>query len=111
MAKFILATTGCQTTTACNNLNLCAGLLAGIEGTMHTMGNAWQVAKLNGGQSPLRTATTLQGDLTIKELAQPYATLLVDACNGFNKLICKVSMWTVCHRWLSSSCFFAFNCY
>jgi len=46
MAKCILAMTGCQATAACDNLNLCAGLQAGIKGTVHAMGDAWHEAKL-----------------------------------------------------------------
>jgi len=41
---------------------------------------------------------------------QPYATLLVNARNGFNELSRKAVMWTVRHRWPSRSRF-AFNCY
>ena len=29
--------------------------------------------------------------------ADPGGTTLVDACNGFNKLICLVMLWTVIH--------------
>jgi len=56
--------------------------------------------------------TAIDGDTTTTtvELGQPYATLLVDACNGFNELSRKAAMWTVRHRWPSGSRF-AFNCY
>ncbi len=50
MAKCVLAMTGQQATTMCDNLNLCASLQAGIEGAVHVMGNTWSKAELRGGQ-------------------------------------------------------------
>jgi len=52
------------------------------------MGDAWQAAKLRWSQTPPRMVTEVNGDdtTTIKEPGQPYATLLVDACNGFSEL-------------------------
>jgi len=113
MAKCILAMTGHQAMTACSNLNLCTSLKAGIKGAVHAMGDAWQAAKFQGGKTTPRTITTINGDAmttSVVKSGQPYATLLVDAHNGFSKLSCKVVMWTICHRW-PSSCQFAFNCY
>jgi len=108
-AKCILAATGWQAMAACDNLNLCAGLPAGIKGTVHAMGNAWAKAELNGGcTQPMRTSDP-QTDPTTKA-NQPYTTLLVDARNGFNELSRKAVLWMVRHRWANGSRF-AFNCY
>jgi len=54
LAKCLLAATGHQATTTCDNLNLCAGLLAGIEGAVHTMGNVWEAAEKAGGNLPAK---------------------------------------------------------
>ena len=37
-------------------------------------------------------------------------TTIVDACNGYNKLICLDMLWTLVYRWPSGSTF-AYNCY
>ena len=42
--------------------------------------------------------------------ADPSGNMLVDARNGFNKLIHLAMLWTVQHRWPAGSRF-AFNCY
>jgi len=113
MAKCVLAVTGRQATTACDNLNLCTGLQAGIEGAVHAMGNAWQAAEFRGGKTAPKTITTIDSEVTttsVVESGQPYTTLLVDARNGFNELSCKVAMWTIRHQWPNGSRF-AFNCY
>jgi len=115
MAKCLLAVTGNQAMTACNNLNLCAGLPAGIEGAIHAMGDSWTAAERLGGHTPTNPSTMVAAlaAATPQERLQqsvPYATLLVDACNGFNKLSCKAALWTICHRWPNGSRF-AFYCY
>jgi len=107
-AKCILAATGRQATAACDNLNLCAGLPAGIEGAVHAMGDAWAEAELNGGRTQPKRTNVPQTDHPTE--AAPYATLLVDARNGFNELSRKAALWTVRHRWSNGSRF-AFNCY
>ena len=38
LAKFVMRAAGDQAKTACGNLQLCAGLKAGIEGATHTVG-------------------------------------------------------------------------
>ena len=38
LAKLVIMASGDQTKTACGNLQLCAGLKAGIEGATHTVG-------------------------------------------------------------------------
>jgi len=110
-AKCLLATTGYQVTAACDNLNLCTSLLAGIKGAVHAMGDAWEKAENAGRNLPEMppNATTTHDDAT-HAIPKPYTTLLVDACNGFNELSCKAGLWTVCHQWPGGSRF-AFNCY
>ena len=41
---------------------------------------------------------------------KPGGTTLIDACNGFNKLIRLAMIWTVHHRWPEGARL-AFNCY
>ncbi len=96
MAKCILSATGHHAMAACDNLNLCAGLPAGIEGAVHAMGDAWAEAELNGSRmqpkiiSPTAAATDQSNGAD-----QLYATLLVDAWNGFNELSQKAALWMV----------------
>jgi len=114
MAKCLLVRTGHTATAACDNLNLCAGLPAGIEGAVHAMGDAWSAAEKRGGhvtRKPADPAPTRDKSLTTDvTAAEAYATLLVDARNGFNELSRKAALWTVRHRWPGGSRF-AFNCY
>ena len=76
---------------AAGNLNLCAGLPAGIEGAVHSILERW-------------------GDAGDTDMEDPSACLLVDARNAFNELGRKAMLWTVRHRWPQGSRF-AFNCY
>jgi hypothetical protein len=46
-AKAILLLVGREATSACDNLNLCVGLKAGIEGAVHALRDAWE-EDLNG---------------------------------------------------------------
>jgi len=95
----------------CDNLNLCAGLPAGIEGTVHAMGDAWTKAELNGGcTQPKRISPTAVMTDQSNRADQLYATLLVNAWNGFNELSRKAVLWTVQHCWPHGSQF-AFNYY
>jgi len=96
MAKCLLAVTGNQATTACDNLNLCAGLLAGIEGAVHAMGDSWKAAERLGGRTPTNPGNTVAALAAATpqerlEASAPYATLLVDARNGFNGLSRKAA--------------------
>jgi len=95
LAKCILAATGCQATAACDNLNLCTGLPASIKGMVHAMGDAWAKAELNGGCTQPKRTNPATATAPTTEADQPYATLLVDARNGFNELSRKAALWTV----------------
>jgi len=112
MAKCLLVATGHQAMATCDNLNLCAGLPAGIEGAVHTMGDAWTKAELQGGHTPRKQVNQSAEDSALTEdtTLSPYTTLLVNARNGFNELSCKAALWTVQHCWSRGSRF-AFNCY
>ena len=57
----------------------------------------------NGTQRALGAIDFLTQD------TEPIGTTLVDACNGFNKLIRFAMMWTMRHQWLEGARF-SFNC-
>jgi hypothetical protein len=118
MAKCLLKVVGHQATTACGNLNLCAGLPAGIEGAVHAMRETWDSFELEE-QSTEEEPTTkaMEGDGRegnpeggIATNQEPKAMLQVDARNGFNELSRQAMLWTVRHRWAAGSRF-GFNCY
>jgi hypothetical protein len=107
---------GSQATTACGNLNLCAGLPVGIEGAIYAV---TAVAAAAAAAEPTTEATqppATQDFMTDEEVPavdtadSPRVTLLVDARNGFNELGRKIMLWTVHHTWAAGS-HFAFNCY
>jgi len=96
LAKCIISATGHHATAACDNLNLCAGLPVGIEGAIHAMGDTWAEAELNSSHTqPKRNSPTAMTTDPTNGADQPYATLLVDARNGFNELSQKAVLWTV----------------
>ena len=125
-AKCLLKVAGSQATAACDNLNLCAGLAAGIEGAVHAVRLVWE----NPGRGkppipsdqpevhadlpqPLHTQppATMEDEETDADGEEdPEATVFVDARNGFNELGRKAMLWTVRHEWASGA-LFAFNCY
>ena len=65
LAKLVMRAAGDQAKTACGNLQLCAGLEAGIEGVTHSVGQrrvervlSWRVEgrlSRTDGMSPSRT--------------------------------------------------------
>jgi hypothetical protein len=114
--KCVLEVCGSQATTVCGNLNLCAGLLAGIEGAVHavTAVVAAAAAAEPTTEAPQLPATqdfmTDEEGPAVDTADSPHVTLLVDARNGFNELGRKTMLWTVWHTWVAGSRF-AFNCY
>ena len=56
------------------------------------------------------TQRALEAFEFLTQEADRIGTTLVDACNGFNKLIRLAMLWTVWHRW-PEGVRFAFNCY
>jgi hypothetical protein len=130
-AKAMLLVVGKEATRACDNLNLCASLKAGIEGAVHALRDAWE-EDLNdpppapkdaptqeeeppgnsAAQAPLPDLLTqpMDPDESDDEEEDPHLVLLVDAPNGFNELGRKAALWTVRHKWVAGARF-AFNCY
>jgi hypothetical protein len=129
MAKCVLKAVGHQATDAAGNLNLCAGLPAGIEGAIRAVRQATAAPPLPPlpPEPPDRPeppeppgADPMKGMLTqppnppaephAPSPADPSGALLVDAMNGFNELGRRAMLWTVRHRWAASARF-AFNFY
>ena len=66
MAKCVLMVVGHQATVACGNLNLCAGLPAGIEGAVHAVQEFWE-----GAQEPLDPAPYATQEAWCQPVSQP----------------------------------------
>ena len=47
MTKCVISVTGHIATNACGNMNLCAGLPAGIKGAVHAVEEVWNNVQLN----------------------------------------------------------------
>jgi hypothetical protein len=112
-----------QATDVAGNLNLCAGLQAGIEAAIHAVRQVTKAPPIlpkppkqplpvePPGTDPIEgllTQPPAQPDRT--QPADPSGALLVDAMNGFNELGRRAMMWAVRHRWAAGARF-AFNCY
>jgi len=120
--KAVITHTSSEAALACRSMNLCAGLPAGIKGTIHTLVKdcAFQapptpttktveaIAAPPG--SPGQSQATNPRLLTQPPEVDAYAIVLVDTQNSFNKLNHHTMLWMVRHRWPSGSQF-AFNCY
>ena len=125
MAKCVILHCGHQATTACGNLILCAGLPAGIDGTIHAVmavvisANADEMTPpelLTQAEPPIAPPAPANQDFMsdeetdLEDAENIPVTLLVVARNGFNELGRKTMLWTVCHTW-DAGARFAFNCY
>jgi hypothetical protein len=104
--------------TACGNINLCAGLQAGIEGNLHAVRAKWLQSagwECNDGEvmAP-QLATEGMSMAVILEmdpgnavdtsclryvLDTSFKTALFDTKNGFNKVNQYLMLWTVAHCW------------
>jgi hypothetical protein len=123
MAKCLLEVVGHQATAAAGNLNLCAGLPAGIEGAIHAVRQSMAAPPiqptptgLDLDEGPLtQPSGNSTGSLADEQMdmppdPDPIGALLVDARNGFNELGRRAMLWTVRHIWAAGARF-AFNCY
>jgi hypothetical protein len=118
-----------STTTLFGNVNLCAGLQAGIEGNLHAVRAVWPQSaewEHNGGEVTAPLPATKGTSMAITPTTDPvkaantsrsryvldssFRTALIDARNGFNEVNRYLMLWTVAHRWTKASRF-AFNCY
>ena len=124
-AKCVLEVYGSQATTVCGNLNLCAGLPAGIEGAVHAVTAVVVAAaademlpELLTQPEPLlaappspETQNFMSDEVPDFDKADTTpVTLLVDVRNGFNELGRKTMLWTIRHTWTAGARF-VFNCY
>jgi hypothetical protein len=116
-------------TTACGNVNLCAGLRAGIEGNLHAVHAIWPQSagwECNGGEVTAMLPATEGTSMAVTRATDPgeaadisclhyvpdsgFGTALFDAKNGSNEVNRYLMLWTAAHRWTKASQF-AFNRY
>jgi len=117
MAKCVISVCGHTATAACGNVNLCAGLSAGIEGAVHAMNGEWEEDDPATALDSPRLATQDEEERAGAPMAEDEeddddvrVAVLLDARNGFNELGRKTMLWTVRHRW-EAGARFALNCY
>eukprot|EP00978_Attheya_sp_CCMP212_P030440 scaffold111966_cov57-Attheya_sp.AAC.1 len=87
-AKCLLLAAGKEAKDACGINQVCTGLEAGIEGSIHAINELWGA----------------------HEEEDEWGFLLVDATNAFNEGNHMMILWTVRHEWPSGARF-TFNCY
>jgi hypothetical protein len=116
-------------TTACGNVNLCAGLRAGIEGNLHAVRAVWPQSagwERDGGEVAAPMPVTEGTSMAVTRATDPgeaadvsrsryvpdsgFGTALFDAKNGFNEVNRYLMLWTAAHCWTKASRF-AFNRY
>jgi hypothetical protein len=116
-------------TTACGNVNLCAGLRAGIVGNLHAVRAIWPQSagwERDGGEVTAPMPATEGTSMAVTRARDPgepedvsrsryvpdsgFGTTLFDAKNGFNKVNRYLMLWTAAHCWTKASRF-AFNRY
>ena len=87
-AKCVLVVAGPLATTECRSDQLCAGLKAGVDGTVHAVSAVW--AEMDQDEQN--------------------GFLVIDAENAFNSCSRINMLWNVRHLWPAGARF-AFNCY
>ena len=116
-------------TTTCGNVNLCAGLRAGIEGNMHAVHAIWPQSagwECDSGEVTATLLATEGMSMAATRAMDPgvaadvsrsrympdsgFGTALFDAKNGFNEVNRYLMLWTAAHQWTKASRF-AFNRY
>ena len=104
-------------TTACGNVNRCAGLWAGIEGNLHAVRAIWPQSAgwerdsgevtapmpATEGTSMAVTRATDSGEAADVSRSHyvpdsGYGTALFDAKSGFNEVNRYLMLWTAAHR-------------
>jgi hypothetical protein len=88
IAKTLLLVAGSEAKEVCGIDQLCAGLEAGIEGSIHAMTQLWK----------------------LHQHEEEWGFLLIDAKNAFNKQNRTGMLWAVRHEWPSGARF-VFNWY
>ncbi|KAL3768952.1 hypothetical protein ACHAWO_004062 [Cyclotella atomus] len=128
IGKGVMVDAGDQAKLACGNVQLCAGLEAGIESSLHAVREVWDnndfvqpdrawpndpyavlAARIEEAGS---FSEDLIGDDVLRSLPEMTAegVALIDASNGFNELNRYCMLWNVGHRWPKGRRL-AFNCY
>ena len=120
--------TGEEAKLACGNIQLCAGLEAGIEASLHAVREVWEddnfvqpdradpndpfakvVARMEEAKR-FRLDVCEPGEVEACPNLSAEGVLLVDATNGFNELNRYCMLWNVRHLWPKGSRL-AFNSY
>jgi len=117
-ADFLNTETKAGATTACGNVNLCAGLRAGIEGNLHAVRAVWLHSagwERDGGEVTAPMPATEGTSMAVTRATDPgkaadvsrsryvpdsgFGTALFDTKNGFNEVNRYLMLWTAAHRW------------
>jgi hypothetical protein len=128
VGKGLMHEAGDQAKLACGNVQLCAGLEAGIEASLHAVREVWENDDFVGHDKArpddpyVELAARIEeagcfsdeliGDEVLRSLPEMTAkgVALIDASNGFNELNRYSMLWNVGHRWAKGRRL-AFNCY
>jgi hypothetical protein len=128
VGKGVMMEAGDQAKLACGNVQLCAGLEAGIEASLHAVRDVWENddfvqpdgARPNDPYAKIAARMEEAGDYSMESFSEeelhslPEMTAegvaLFDASNGFNELNRYCMLWNVGHRWPKGRRL-AFNCY
>eukprot|EP00956_Cyclotella_meneghiniana_P019771 scaffold34349_cov35-Cyclotella_meneghiniana.AAC.1 len=121
-AKQNIASSGESAKVACGNVQLCAGLEAGVEGNLHAVREMWPDSggydeddEEDDAENPFTEILEMMrqaedgAEIEGPEMESPGCSL-VDASNGFNELNKYAMFWNIRHRWPSGARF-AFNSY
>jgi len=126
IAKGNIAESEAEAKGACGSVQLCAGLVSGIERGLHVVrlhaetngsmqlcageidDDLWDIEREEDEDPPW--VAEAEGGSRGELDDGPEGLTLVDARNGFNELSRYAMLWTARHRWPKGAPF-AFNCY